>query len=79
MYATYERPFGSKLTAQGGLRAEQVGVETNQVTTGQVDANDYFEIYPSLHLGYQISEARKLSASSSARSASRSTRGTRRR
>lgn len=67
VYATYERPFGDKVTAQGGLRAEQVNVQTNQVTTGQVDEQDYFKVYPSLHLGYDVSERQTLKASYSLR------------
>ena len=67
VYATYERPFSDKLTAQGGLRAEQVDVHTNQVTSGQVDEQDYFKVYPSLHLAYELSERQKLSASYSLR------------
>ncbi|HEX8568562.1 MAG TPA: TonB-dependent receptor [Caulobacteraceae bacterium] len=67
VYVTYDRPFGAKLRAQGGLRAEQVDVHTNQVTSGQVDEQDYFKIYPSLHLAYEVSERQKLSASYSLR------------
>jgi outer membrane receptor protein involved in Fe transport len=66
-YVTYEQPLGKKLRAQGGLRAEQVDVHTNQVTTGQVNENDYFKVYPSLHLAYDLSEQQKLSASYSLR------------
>jgi outer membrane receptor protein involved in Fe transport len=66
-YVTYERPFGDKLTVLGGLRAEQVNVQTNQVTSGQVDEQDYFKIYPSLHLGYELSDRQRLSASYSLR------------
>jgi hypothetical protein len=37
-YVTYERPFGD-LTALGGLRAEQVNIRTNQITSVQKDDN----------------------------------------
>ena len=66
-YVTYERPFGAKLTAQGGLRAEQVNVETDQRTTGQRNESDYFKVYPSVHLAYALSETQRLSASYSLR------------
>lgn len=65
-YVTFERAFGD-FTAQGGLRAEQVEIKANQVTTGQVFTNDYFKVYPSLHLGYTLSETNTLKASYSRR------------
>jgi len=66
-YLTYERPFGDKVTALGGLRAEQVHVHTNQVTDNKVFEQDYFKFYPSLHMGYEVSDRQKLSASYSLR------------
>ena len=67
VYATYERPFTDKLTVQAGLRAENVQIDLHQVTTGQREENDYFELYPSLHMGYALSETQRLSASYSLR------------
>ncbi|KQY99079.1 TonB-dependent receptor [Caulobacter sp. Root1455] len=65
-YATYERPFGD-FTVLGGLRAEQVEIRTNQVTTGQKDDNAYFHVYPSLHMGYTLSQTQTLTANYSKR------------
>jgi outer membrane cobalamin receptor len=65
-YVTYERPFGD-FTVLGGLRAEQVEIRTNQVTTGQKDDNSYFHVYPSLHLGYTLSQTQTLTANYSKR------------
>ncbi|MBI1686867.1 TonB-dependent receptor domain-containing protein [Caulobacter hibisci] len=65
-YVTYEKAFGD-FTAQGGLRAEQVNLDANQVTTGQKIANDYFKVYPSLHLGYTVNENSTFKASYSRR------------
>ncbi len=65
-YATLERPFG-KLTAQAGLRLEQVQIDTDQVTSSIRNSNDYFRAYPTLHLGWELSETQQLSASYSVR------------
>jgi outer membrane receptor protein involved in Fe transport len=65
-YVTYERPFGD-FTIQGGLRAEQVLIDTDQVTSGQKDENDYFKVYPSLHMGYTLNENNTLTANYSHR------------
>jgi outer membrane receptor protein involved in Fe transport len=65
-YMTYERPFGD-FTALAGLRAEQVEIRTNQVTSAQKDDNSYFHLYPSLHLGYTLSQTQSLTANYSKR------------
>ncbi|WP_421739057.1 TonB-dependent receptor domain-containing protein [Caulobacter sp.] len=65
-YVTYERPFGD-LTVQGGLRAEQVNIDTNQLTSNQKNKNDYFKVYPSLHMGYTINENNTFNANYSHR------------
>lgn len=65
-YVTYEKPFGD-FTVQGGLRLEQVQIETDQVTAGLKGDNDYFRAYPSLHTGYKLSDTQTLSANYSHR------------
>ena len=65
-YVTYERPFGD-FTVLGGLRAEQVEIRTDQVTSAQKDDNAYFHVYPSLHLGYTLSQTQTLTANYSKR------------
>ncbi|PZR32568.1 outer membrane beta-barrel family protein [Caulobacter segnis] len=65
-YVTYERPFGD-FTVQGGLRAEQVQIDTNQLTSGQKNQNDYFRLYPTLHMGYTLSQSQTLNANYSRR------------
>ena len=57
-YATYERPFGD-LTVLAGLRVEDVRMDLDQVTLGQHDENDYLRAYPSLHLAWKLSDARR--------------------
>jgi outer membrane receptor protein involved in Fe transport len=65
-YVTYERPFGD-LTVQGGLRAEQVNIRTDQITSGQKGTNDYLRIYPTLHTGYRVNDANTFNANYSRR------------
>jgi outer membrane receptor protein involved in Fe transport len=60
-YVTYERPFGD-LTVLAGLRVEDVQMHLDQVTMGQQDENDYLRAYPSLHLGWKLSDSQSLSA-----------------
>jgi len=62
VYGTYERPFG-KLTALAGLRVERVKIDLNNVTQAIRAENDDTNLYPSLHLGYDMGEGRKLIAS----------------
>ena len=66
VYGTLERPFG-KLTAQAGLRLEYTEVDLHQVTTGIEDSNHYFRAYPTLHVGYELSDEQTLRASYSRR------------
>lgn len=65
-YVTYERPFGD-FTVQGGLRAEQAEIKTNQITAGLKGSNDYAKVYPSLFLGYDLSASQQLRANYSRR------------
>nr|WP_168047452.1 TonB-dependent receptor [Brevundimonas alba] len=66
VYGTWERPFG-KLTAQAGLRLEYTEIDLDQVTSGIQVSNDYFRAYPTLHLGYELSDDQTLRASYSRR------------
>jgi outer membrane receptor protein involved in Fe transport len=65
-YVTYERPFGD-LTVLAGLRVEEVQMHLGQVTLRQQDENDYLRAYPSLHLGWKLTDSQSLSASYSHR------------
>ncbi|WP_309627779.1 TonB-dependent receptor domain-containing protein [Brevundimonas sp.] len=65
-YVTWERPMGN-LTAQLGLRLEYADLQLNQITTGMRSEQDYFRAYPTLHLGYQLTDAQQLKASYSRR------------
>lgn len=66
LYATYERPFG-KWSAQAGLRVEYAEIDLNLVTTGVETHQDYLRAYPTLHVGYQITDTQQIKASYSRR------------
>ncbi|MGV3578547.1 TonB-dependent receptor domain-containing protein [Brevundimonas sp.] len=66
-YATYERPFGEKLSAQFGLRLEQAEIEVHDITNNVRASQDYFKAYPTGHLQYQLNETQTLRASYSRR------------
>lgn len=67
LYATYERPFGEKLSAQFGLRLEQADIEIEDVTNAVRASQDYFRAYPTGHLQYKLTDAQTLRASYSRR------------
>lgn len=66
-YVTYDRPFGDAFTMQAGLRVEQVDFRLNQITDGIVVERDYLRAYPTLHLGYELTETQRLRGSYSRR------------
>ncbi len=65
-YVTYERPFGD-FTVLGGLRLEDVALDLNQVTSAIVHDSNAFNAYPTLHLGYRVSDNQQLTLSYSRR------------
>jgi outer membrane receptor protein involved in Fe transport len=64
-YATLERRFGD-LTVQGGLRVEDAKLKIDERSSPSYRP-DYLRAYPSLHLGYKLSDEHKISASYSKR------------
>lgn len=67
LYATYERPFGEKLSGQVGLRLEQADIKVEDVTNAVRASQDYFRAYPTFHLQYQLTETQTLRGSYSRR------------
>ncbi|HZW16042.1 MAG TPA: outer membrane beta-barrel family protein [Brevundimonas sp.] len=67
LYATWEKPFSEKLSAQFGLRLEQANIDLDQVTTDIQSSNDYFRAYPTLHLSWTMAEGETLRGSYSRR------------
>jgi outer membrane receptor protein involved in Fe transport len=59
LYATFEKEYGS-FGVLGGLRAENAFVNSRQVTTDTVLKNQYFRLYPSLHLSYKLDDKNEL-------------------
>ena len=58
-YATYGRPWG-RFGLLAGLRMERTTVDANQVTTQVNEKNEYFRVYPSLHLSYNLTDTSQL-------------------
>jgi len=67
LYATWEKPFSEKLSAQFGLRLEQANIDLDQVTTDIQSSNDYFRAYPTMHVSYTIGEGESMRGSYSRR------------
>lgn len=61
-YATYEDKFGS-FGLMGGLRLEQEFLSTNERTLSEVHKSSDLSYYPSLHLTYDLSDAKQLKLS----------------
>jgi outer membrane receptor protein involved in Fe transport len=66
LYATYGNKYG-KFSYQAGLRAEYSDVTTIETNQDKVNARDYLDLFPSLHLNYQINDARAFQISYSRR------------
>jgi outer membrane receptor protein involved in Fe transport len=59
VYTTLEKTW-EKWGLTVGLRAEQVNTNGNLVTLDSIIKNNYFKIYPTLHLGYALKEGHEL-------------------
>ena len=53
IYTTYQKSY-KKFGYAAGIRAEQVNIKGNLVTLDSAIKNNYFKIYPTLHLSYNI-------------------------
>ncbi len=65
-YATYEDKFG-RLGALAGLRLERTSVVADQRTMGSRLKHTYLDLFPSLHLTYELADGQQLRASYSRR------------
>jgi outer membrane receptor protein involved in Fe transport len=65
-YVTYEQAFG-KLDVLAGVRGETVHLALDQVTLHLPSSQDYSRLYPTLHLAYDLSGGKRLTASYSKR------------
>lgn len=66
IYSTLGHSFGD-FSFLAGLRAEQALINSHLTTTGEKIPNDYFNIFPSLHLSYELGDDQELQLSYSRR------------
>lgn len=59
LYATLEQTMGN-FGFLAGLRAEKAFVTSHLITTDTIIPNNYFRLYPTLHLSYTINENNEL-------------------
>ena len=59
LYSTYEQEI-DKFGYLVGIRAEQAFVNSDQLTTKTKINNQYFKLYPSLHLSYKLTDEHEL-------------------
>lgn len=59
IYITYEKKYKAFGYAVG-VRAEQVNIKGNLVTIDSLIKNNYFKLYPTLHLSYEIDDDNEL-------------------
>ncbi len=57
----------NKLSVQGGLRAEYTDIKTELTETNEVNPQEYFNLFPSADLSYQLTRDQSLQASYSYR------------
>lgn len=58
-YTTYQNELGN-LGFMAGVRAENVGMKPELVTVDSTFTNNYFNLFPSLHLNYKLNETASL-------------------
>lgn len=59
LYGTYEKSFGA-FSFLGGLRAEQAFITSDLLTKNISVSQNYFRVYPTLHLAYKFNELNEL-------------------
>ncbi len=59
VYITYQKSYKA-FGFEAGLRAEQVNINGNLVTLDSLIRNNYFKLYPTLHLSYEIDDDNEL-------------------
>ena len=59
LYVTYENRFGL-FSFLAGLRGEKAIITSDLLASGTSIPNDYFKVYPTLHLSYKIGEFDEL-------------------
>ena len=59
IYATFSHAF-DRLSFMAGLRAEQAYIHSKLLTLDSVVPNNYFKLYPTIHLAYELSDNQEL-------------------
>ena len=59
IYLTYQKSYKA-FGYEAGLRAELVNIKGNLVTIDSLIKNNYFKLYPTLHLSYEIDDDNEL-------------------
>ncbi len=59
IYVTYEKSF-KKFGYSAGLRAEQAATSSHLVNLDSFVTNNYFKVYPTLHLSYKLTEDKEV-------------------
>jgi len=59
-YVTYQKPIGDKWIVMGGLRAENLDLKTDEMTSGTRSHIDYTKLSPSAFATYSLSDAAKI-------------------
>ena len=59
-YAQYGNKFKNKYTFLLGLRMESSRITIDQVTTGSLERKNYINLFPTVNLGYEISENQSI-------------------
>ena len=59
VYATYSNEYG-ELGFLGGLRLENAQLNSNLISSGKLYKNQYFNLYPTLHLAYKLNDVTEL-------------------
>ena len=59
-YAQYGNKFKNKYTFLLGLRMESSRITIDQVTTGSLERKNYVNLFPTVNLGYEISENQSI-------------------
>lgn len=65
-YVQAGNKFG-KVSVQAGLRAEFTGLETELVDAGTINPREFFNLFPSANIGYEMKQGRTLQFSYSRR------------
>lgn len=66
VYTTFSKGIG-RLSILAGLRAEQTFINSNLVTLNLTAKNNYFKLFPTLHLSYEINRDQQIGLSYSRR------------